>query len=422
MIKKVKSDFLKHTITLLSGNIVSQAIAFAIYPLLARMYSAVDFGTLAIFTSIFSLLRIASTGRYDFAIVMSESEQESNALFRLSIGINLLFSLGVLLIIVIGKIYFPLFSYFQKLGWFVYLVPLMVFLTGFCLSACYYLNKQKQYKTMAKADITINSSVSIFKLGFGVVKFTHIGLIVASIIGQFAGVVYYFSKVGKKPFKERKNTYPSVAKKYKNFPLYVMPKEFLHTLSMRLPFLILVFYFETELLGFLSMAITLSLTPIGLFAGGLTKVLYQQIAENVQKKTTIILFFKNYTKKIFFAALPVFIILYFFAEPVFSFVLSKEWGQSATYFRFILPWMFIYLIASPFDFIPNLFSEQKKAVIFDFIYMLLCFIGLEIGILENSFSLAVILFGTAGIINFLFLFFWYFHLIKQYEMKHTNLQ
>ena len=409
------SGFLRNTATLLSGNVVSQAVAFAVYPLLTRMYSASDFGVLAIFTSIFSLFRIASTGRYDFAIVMSESEEEAKSLFKLSTKINLLFSLVLLLIVVVGKILFPSFSYFDELGGFVYTIPLMVFLAGFCLSACYYLNKKKQYATMAKADIVTSSSISMFKLGFGFAKYTQIGLITASVIGQFIGAVYYFIKVGAKSFREKSLSLSIVAKKHKNFPLYVMPKEFIHTLSTRLPFLILVFYFGTELLGFYSMAITLSMIPIGLFAGSLTKVLYQRMAENTLEKKPVTPLFKDIALKLSIIALPVFIVLFLFAEPVFSFVLSEEWCQSAVYFQIILPCAYIYLISSPFDFVPNLFYEQKKAVIFDIAYLSLCLVGLMIGIWVNDFRLSIILFSVAGVLNFSFLFVWYFCLLKRYE-------
>ena len=268
---------------------------------------------------------------------------------------------------------------------------------------------------MAKADITVSSFTSVFKLGFGLTKLTQIGLITASIIGQFAGTVYYFIKVGLKPLKEKSLPTSLMAKKYRNFPMYVMPKEFLHTLSVRLPFLVLVFYFSTEHLGFYSMAMTLSLTPIGLFAGSFTKVLYQRMADNTLERKPIVPFFKNLVQKLFLIALPVFVVLFLFAEPVFSFVLSEEWRESATYFKLILPWMFVYLIASPFDFIPNLFSKQKKAVIFDSIYLALSLLGLGIGIFADSFSLAIIFFSSAGVLNFSFLFFWYFKLLLQYE-------
>ena len=194
-----------------------------------------------------------------------------------------------------------------------------------------------------------------------------------------------------------------------------MPKDFIHLFSIRLPFILLTAYFGTTLLGFYSMATTLSMVPIGIFAGALTKVLYQKFAENIAQHKPILPIFKSLTTKLFFAALPCFILLFLFASPLIEFLLSDEWSRSAVYFQIILPWMLIYFAVSPFDFIPNLFSKQKKAFLFDIAYCLLSLTGLIIGILWNNFTGAIILFSIAGGIYFLFLFFWYLRMLLKYE-------
>jgi O-antigen/teichoic acid export membrane protein len=65
-----KSEFRKHVLTLLTGTTIAQAIPVAISPILTRIYSPEDFGLLAIYISIVTILATVITGAYDFAIVL----------------------------------------------------------------------------------------------------------------------------------------------------------------------------------------------------------------------------------------------------------------------------------------------------------------------------------------------------------------
>lgn len=417
MFKLPKSGFIRNTTTLLTGNVISQLVAFLIIPIIANKYTPAQFGYLALFMSFVTLLRIVSTARYDYAIIIADSQNEANALLRLATKINALFSTGLLAFIFLGKLLFPQLSYFQELGWFVYLIPFMVFLAGFCTSCSYYLNKKKEYSAMARADVSISVSISGMKLGFGFVRLTEIGLILASFIGQLVGSVYYFIKVGRSSFRRNELSLKTIAKKHSNFPLYILPKELIHNFSSRLPFLLLVVYFGSELLGYYSMATMLLLTPLGLIVTALTRVLYQRFADNVKNRETIIPFYKKYMSRIILCAVPAFILLFFLIKPAFSLLFADNWSNSIVYIQIIIPWMLIYFIASPFDFVPNIFGKQQKAVLFDIIYFVLCLTGLCIGIYFESFQLAIILFSTAGIINFTFLLFWYSGLLLKYEKE-----
>ena len=53
---KPKSEFSRNVLTLMTGTTIAQAIPIAISPILTRIYSPEDFGLLALFLAVFSIL------------------------------------------------------------------------------------------------------------------------------------------------------------------------------------------------------------------------------------------------------------------------------------------------------------------------------------------------------------------------------
>ena len=70
--------------TLLSANILAQAIGLLVYPVLTRIYSPEDFGLLNLFLSIGGVLVILAGLEWYNAIVLPKSEREARAVVHVS--------------------------------------------------------------------------------------------------------------------------------------------------------------------------------------------------------------------------------------------------------------------------------------------------------------------------------------------------
>ena len=67
---KLKSEFTRNVLTLMTGTTIAQAIPIAINPILTRLYTPEDFGVFALFiaiTSIFELFHYKISFYYNFA-------------------------------------------------------------------------------------------------------------------------------------------------------------------------------------------------------------------------------------------------------------------------------------------------------------------------------------------------------------------
>ena len=73
----LKSTALKNAFILSAGTIVGQAIPILLQPLLRRLFSIEEFGTYAIYTSVFGVIVVLSSLRYEMAIMQPKHDNEA---------------------------------------------------------------------------------------------------------------------------------------------------------------------------------------------------------------------------------------------------------------------------------------------------------------------------------------------------------
>ena len=94
MLKRLnmKSDFVRHVVTLMTGTAVAQAIPIAMSPILTRIYTPEDFGLFALYMSTSALLAEVATGRYELAIMLPKKDEDARDIFVLSVMIATILS------------------------------------------------------------------------------------------------------------------------------------------------------------------------------------------------------------------------------------------------------------------------------------------------------------------------------------------
>ena len=89
--------------TVAGGTFFSQIIPLAILPILTRLYSPEEFGTLALYIAFFSILSVVVTGRYEMAIMLPKKEKDAISLFQISFLFSFIFSIFFLLVILFNS-------------------------------------------------------------------------------------------------------------------------------------------------------------------------------------------------------------------------------------------------------------------------------------------------------------------------------
>lgn len=414
-----KSSFFKDGVALVGGNVWAQGIAFAAYLILARLYSPEDFGLYNIFYSYIEVLIIVSTCKYEMAVVLADNDREAAAVSRLALRLNTLVSLSLLTVSLVCYFLFP-FSVFHY-SFSVLLAP-MVFFCGTSRVYTALFNRFRLFRHIALSEVVGATSgvVSKILLGLPVLAGTalhYLGLSLGTVLGRAASNVNYWIRKRKLniPQDVTRDECRAAGRKFRNFPLYTMPKDLINSFSYNLPFLWLALFFDKAEVGLFGLALTCTFKPVNIFNSAFERLMYVRVAEKVRGhktiKSDIVRFFKNVNLLV----LPFFVVAFVFGEQILTFLFGAKWAGSGYYIRCLLPWVFVMLTSSSLMFLSSVFSKQRNEFVFYGVLLILRVAAVLVGIAANDFRLAILLFSLAGAVVSTALLVWYFHLVNHYE-------
>lgn len=422
MLKKLKpkSEFTKNVLTLMTGSTIAQAIPIAISPILTRLYTPTDYGIVALYMSIASVASIAATGRYEMAIMLPKKEDDAINIFFLSIIITFFICIFSFIIIMIFNSEITDFLGNKEISKLLYLVPVSVLLTGIFQSLKYWSNRKKYFKSLASNSVLQTGTGSVLNVSFGFFGFGGGGLISAGLMSQCIGIFF----IGKNIFKRdkqlinKKNNLKILAliKKYKKMPLFNLPNSLIDTFRASGINILIAKLFTTSSLGQYSLAWRMVVTPASLIGNSLSQVLFQKLASSKKQELNSLVI--SFIIKASFIALPMYLVIYFFASSLFSFVFGENWKLAGQVASVLSPWLFFNFISSPLSSIFVILNKQEVMLMFSILYMLIPLSILYI--FQNQdfiYVLNIVSLSMSGLLILLISFIIY--LTAQYKVRYS---
>lgn len=414
------SPILKETGTLLSGNVLAQVIGLAAYFVLMRIFSPDDYGLYNIFYSYIEVLIILSTLKYEMAVVVAGNDAEANNISGVTLKLNTLVSVLLLTVALVLWLTGALPGNFAQLGWMVLLIPPMVFFCGTSRVYAALFNRMHRYGSIAINETVNAGTGALLKIVLGLLGVLQAGMPVGTVVGRAIANITYrlkLKQLGSAPsFHGDRAAGLSVMRKYRNFPFYVASKDFINSFSYNLPFLWLALYFDRAEVGLFALALTFTFRPANLLNNAIEKVYYARTAEHVRQGESIGSMMKRLLLVVNVVALPVCVLAWFVAEPVFSFCFGGRWAGCGVYVRALLPWIFLTLSATPLTFISNVFSTQRIEFYFYLVLLVLRVAAIAVGIHAGGFLLSIRLYAAAGALVSASLLVWYLWQVRRYEL------
>jgi len=411
------SEFIKFSAVLLSSNAISQVIGIVAYPVITRLYAPELFGEFNLFLSIAGILILLTTGRYELAIVLPESEKKATALFHLSLLLTVCISFLFFILIQLFDKSIISFFHQEQLALLLPYLPVYLLLWGVWRTLNNFFIRQKKYYSLSAYNISQSVAGMGIKCFFGLKGFFSLGLLWGQLLGQFLAVTVSVV-LGRSSFKRLKpwdkQEIIAVAKTYSNFPKFQLPQGLLNGFSDYLPVLLLSFYFEPGKIGLFSLVLTIGFALM-LFAGSIYQTMFRKISEQIQNQKKIMNDCLLFVKMCLIAMLPFFILIMFMPDRFFTILLGLKWTGFGFYLKCMLPWLFLEMMNISLLFIPNLFFRQKTAMIIEIIYVASRIIALLSGAYFRNFDLAIGLFSAVSALITAIKLIWYFRLVKKYD-------
>ena len=360
-----RSAFTKNLVTLISGTTLAQALPVVVSPILTRIYSPEDFGILSIFMSMAVILGIVANLKYELAVLLPEKEMDAEIIVLLGILISLAFSLFLLIIIFFFQDTILLILGDQRLSGWLYLVPPVVFLVGLYGMLNYYNTRLKKYKDIAYSKVAKSIAMVLVQLVAGWGKMAYGGLILGySVANVFGNIRLLKNFIRKRNMNVtfRKSELKRVAQRYKRFPIYTFPATLANQMATDLVNILISLVFNVTTLGFYSLGMRMLGFPSSFIGTSVGQLYMQEAANEKERSGKAVIVFRSVLKKLILIGLPVFSLIFIFAEPVFAFVFGPEWRVAGTYSRYLIPLLFIRFVVSPVSVSLSIFEKQHLSL------------------------------------------------------------
>lgn len=357
-----QGGFFKAVSVLVGGAALGQLIAILALPLLTRLYSPQEFSTLAIYTSILSLITVIACMRFEVAIPIPKLDLIAAALFVLSIiSVLVITSISVFIIIFLLKTDLDISS-IESLIWF---IPVGVLLVGVYNALQYWSTRNKKFALISKTRITQSLSGTSVKIGSGYMySGSAIGLVIGQLLSQGAGffsLLLSLIKNDLKTFKSLKFWHLKLAmKRYDKFPKYSTLEALANTAGYHVPILLIAYFMSGPEVGYLMMAIQLLLVPMGLLGSSVAQVYLTEGSLKFHNGNLKKFTYKTIMNLVKLFFLPLFFIGVF--SPILvPYILGDNWVRTGMLISWMIPWFFMQFITSPISMALHITGNQKIA-------------------------------------------------------------
>lgn len=368
-----KKQFVKNFLTLVGGNFSAQLITITLMPVITRIYSPAEFGLFALFMAINNSICNVGSLTYERAILLTESEEDTFLVILLSFLI--LTGVCIILFIIIFLFNSELALLFKNndIGFWLYFIPLAIFLYGLNRIATLYRLKYKYFKLMSVSKVVKALSSSALKIVLGLSATAYGGWL---ILSQLISDIFCFLTLLKRPSSQSIRSFLAktswegmnrVALKFKKFPIYLSWAALLNFFSKNSVVFVLSIIFTPAIVGYYSLCNRALGQPLGLISDSIQNVYYQKTASQKISGQFILPQLVKLVLILSVSAILPTIILIMFGNHIFVFLFGEEWLIAGQYVRVVSPWFFFLFVGTPTKIIFDICQKQEFRLILNII-------------------------------------------------------
>jgi len=412
-----ESEFTRNVAIMFSGNSLAILLPFILAPLIARLYTPEDFAGFELFVKILMLVSLLGSLRFELAIIIPGDDSESKQITKLCFRILFIVTLLSAIFVVFGNDWTGKVLKNNDLPFLLYFLPVGVMIIGTYNILIQILVRFRKYKVLATNKIFAAGSNNILKYVLGLIQNSSLGLVLGHLVGTLIPGILMLATRESRNFLFHKEatdiSQRSLIRKYKDFPLVNSTHVLIDESSKALLFFGISYYFQDVVLGLFAFTFRYLRVPIQVMGTSLAQVLNERMARmrsDNQSLTPVV--FKTTVYLALIGLVP-FGILFFYGEPIFTFVFSDAWSVAGYYAEIITPWLYLNFVVSPMSMLPIIVNKQKTNLLINILLQIsslsVLFIRSQMGASpEQVFFEIAMVFAAFH----LFLIFWFIRISK----------
>ena len=288
--------------------------------------------------------------------------------------------------------------------WFFLLPFVLLLMNGSNVMGIWYIRK-KYFKKRASVDISTSLVGRGVTIGTGLLLHGNgMGLVFgdfANRLTNFSGLLLqgFFREI---PLLWRTFSWQGcwqAVKKYKEYPLYVLPTNYISALSGQVPILLLTSSFGSTVVGLYSFSVSLLEMPLNLIGTSIAPVFMQKATEIQHtaperlKEVTLSLY-----NKFLYAGLLPFGFLTIFGDVIFRVAFGAKWEMAGLFTAYLGYYYSFKLMATLTSPIYTVLEKQHYGLISNVLLLAVRVGGLLIGIARHDVDTALLLFGIGSLL------------------------
>jgi len=349
-------------LSLVRGTALAQLVFVLATPILTRVYSAAELGVFGVYTAVVVVASRVVGLRYEMATPLPRRDEVALHLTWLT----MLLSVGML-----GAAYLAYVFAIDGLGLFDEAHPLQshvwIVLTGilmFVLNAALsmWFIRKKEFGIVANSRLINALLLAVFQLAGFLSSAKLLVLLGAYPLALGISNLYMFRRLDWKVARYRRSRarlLGTLARRYREFPLYATLSSTISELSQALPLFVLSAYFGNAQVGYFFMARRIGLVPTSIVGRAISQVNHAEMLEHYRDGALGDVLSRQIRLLQWVSILPAFV-LAAVAPALCERLLGEEWRIAGEYLQLMTPYVVVRLVFAPVQAVNYVAEWQRE--------------------------------------------------------------
>ncbi|HVS64176.1 MAG TPA: lipopolysaccharide biosynthesis protein [Thermoanaerobaculia bacterium] len=360
--------FLRSVGVLVGGTVVGQGAILAASPLITRLYTPADYGTLAAFTALLFMLLPVSALRYELAVPLVETEEDAAGVVVLALGVVLGLVAATVLLVWLLRGEVARWTEAPALAPLLWLLPVALALGGAYHVLSHWAIRRRDFTVISRCEMTRPLTKVVTQLGLGLLKAGPAGLVLAEITGRVGGIAPLTRGAlpwlrARLPLVERRSI-AALARQHWRFPVLTGGGTLLGAAASHLPALLIAGLFGLQAAGWLALALRLIAMPITFLGNSIGKVYLSRAGPLAGRDGRSLrrLYLRTGLLLLSCGAIPALALLVA-GPPLFGAVFGDAWREAGLYARLLAPMFLGQFVMAPLSNTLDLLGRQRTTLL-----------------------------------------------------------
>lgn len=360
----------RRVLTVAGGTAVGQAVLVGASPLLTRLFTPAEFGTLAAYMALVAVFGVIATMRYHVAIVLADEEDRAVAAIALSLlAVGTTTLVNGIVIIGLGT---------SIAGWFaapelqsaMWIVAVGTGALGLQQVLSAWMSRTSNYRPLGLAKAAEGCAKASSQLGLGVLAFGSVGLLLGDVVGRIAGAWLLAGaasrQLASRLVRVRRAALVDVARRYRDFPLFSTPGVLMNTAGLQAPALLFASFYGLEVAGAFALGQRVIAMPMALVGQAASQVHLGEASRLARDNPRALqLLFARATRHLaVLGGLPILAVAVL-GPWVFGIVFGAAWVEAGMYVRIFAIAFALQFVVAPLSSTLNVLEHQRLQMAWD---------------------------------------------------------